>query len=117
VKQFCLHPGQENLRDGIESKFCARTLHPAAPAFRLLPATWTACAAQVEVNPASGEFKVNKLSLAMDLGTVVNPDGVRAQIEGSALCGMSLATSTSALQQRGAAPFLLGGWTAPAGRI
>jgi isoquinoline 1-oxidoreductase len=71
-------------------------LHPAAPAFRLLPATWTACAAPVEVNPASGEFKVNKPSLAMDLGTVVNPDGVRAQIEGSALCGMSLAASTSA---------------------
>jgi isoquinoline 1-oxidoreductase len=27
----------------------------------------------------------------MDLGTVVNPDGVKAQIEGSALWGMSLA--------------------------
>jgi len=42
-------------------------------------ATWTACAAQVEVNPANGEFKVNRLTLAMDLGTVVNPDGVRSR--------------------------------------
>ena len=65
-------------------------------------ATWTACAAQVEVNPASGEFKVNKLSLAMDLGTVVNPDGVRAQIEGSALWGMSLALFEKAPLENGA---------------
>src|SRR6266851_1397918 len=65
-------------------------------------ATWTACAAQVEVNPASGEFKVNKLSLAMDLGTVVNPDGVKAQIEGSALWGMSLALFEKAPLEGGA---------------
>jgi isoquinoline 1-oxidoreductase beta subunit len=65
-------------------------------------ATWTACAAQVEVNPESGEFKVNKLSLAMDLGTVVNPDGVRAQIEGSALWGMSLALFEKAPLEDGA---------------
>jgi isoquinoline 1-oxidoreductase subunit beta len=54
-------------------------------------ATWTACAAQVTVNPKDGSFKVDRLTMAMDLGTVVNPDGVRAQIEGSALWGMSLA--------------------------
>jgi isoquinoline 1-oxidoreductase len=65
-------------------------------------ATWTACAAQVEVNPASGEFKVNRLTLAMDLGTVVNPDGVKAQIEGSALWGMSLALFEKAPLQNGA---------------
>ena len=50
-------------------------------------ATWTACVAHVEVDPANGEVKVKKLTLAMDVGTVVNPDGVRAQIEGSALWG------------------------------
>src|SRR5882672_1668606 len=65
-------------------------------------ATWTACAAQVEVNPASGEFKVNRLTLAMDLGTVVNPNGVQAQIEGSALWGMSLALFEKAPLQNGA---------------
>jgi isoquinoline 1-oxidoreductase len=65
-------------------------------------ATWTACAAQVEVNPASGEFKVNRLTLAMDLGTVVNPDGVKAQIEGSALWGMSLALFEKAPLEGGA---------------
>jgi isoquinoline 1-oxidoreductase beta subunit len=65
-------------------------------------ATWTACAAQVEVNPADGSFKVTRLSLAMDLGTVVNPEGVKAQIEGSALWGMSLALFEKAPLQDGA---------------
>jgi isoquinoline 1-oxidoreductase len=65
-------------------------------------ATWTACAAQVTVNPATGDFKVNRLTLAMDLGTVVNPDGVRAQIEGSALWGMSLALFEKAPLESGA---------------
>jgi len=65
-------------------------------------ATWTACTAQVEVNPSNGEFKVNKLTLAMDLGTVVNPDGVRSQIEGSMLWGMSLALFEKAPLEDGA---------------
>ena len=53
-------------------------------------ATWTACVAQVSVD-ATGKVKVQKLTIAMDVGTAVNPDGVRAQIEGSALWGLSLA--------------------------
>ena len=65
-------------------------------------ATWTACAANVEVNPANGEFTVKKLTIAMDLGTVVNPDGVKAQIEGSALWGMSLALFEKAPLKDGA---------------
>jgi isoquinoline 1-oxidoreductase beta subunit len=65
-------------------------------------ATWTACAANVEVNPTNGEFTVKKLTLAMDLGTVVNPDGVKAQIEGSALWGMSLALFEKAPLKDGA---------------
>ncbi|HTR85482.1 MAG TPA: molybdopterin cofactor-binding domain-containing protein [Reyranella sp.] len=65
-------------------------------------ATWTACTAQVEVNPATGDFKVNRLTIAMDLGTVVNPNGVQAQIEGSILWGMSLALFEKAPLENGA---------------
>jgi isoquinoline 1-oxidoreductase beta subunit len=65
-------------------------------------ATWTACAAHVEVDPASGEFKVKRLTVAMDLGTVVNPDGVKAQIEGSTLWGMSLALFEKTTVENGA---------------
>jgi isoquinoline 1-oxidoreductase len=53
--------------------------------------TWTACVAQVHVSPETGEVTLKKLTLAMDVGTIVNPDGVRAQIEGSALWGASIA--------------------------
>ena len=38
----------------------------------------------------------------MDLGTVVNPDGVKAQIEGSTLWGMSLALFEAAPLKDGA---------------
>ncbi|HEY2876249.1 MAG TPA: molybdopterin cofactor-binding domain-containing protein [Reyranella sp.] len=65
-------------------------------------ATWTACAAVVEVNPTSGAFEVKKLTVAMDLGTVVNPDGVKAQVEGSTLWGMSLALFEQAPLKNGA---------------
>jgi len=53
-------------------------------------ASWTACVAHVAVAP-SGEVKVKKLTVATDVGTQVNPDGIRAQVEGAALWGMSLA--------------------------
>ena len=53
--------------------------------------TWTACVAHVKVDPKSGEVTLKKVTIAMDVGTVVNPDGVRAQIEGSVLWGTSLA--------------------------
>lgn len=53
--------------------------------------TWTACAAQVHVDPKTGKVKVEKLTLVIDAGTIVSPDGARAQVEGSALWGMSLA--------------------------
>ena len=53
--------------------------------------TWTACVAHVHVDPSSGEVTLKKVTVAMDVGTVVNPDGVRAQIEGSIFWGVSLA--------------------------
>jgi isoquinoline 1-oxidoreductase subunit beta len=53
-------------------------------------ASWTACVAHVAVAP-SGEVKVKKLTVATDVGTQVHPDNVRAQVEGAALWGLSLA--------------------------
>jgi isoquinoline 1-oxidoreductase len=51
--------------------------------------TWTAVVAEVHVDPSSGQPSVSKLTVAMDVGTAVNPDGVKAQIQGSALYGLS----------------------------
>jgi isoquinoline 1-oxidoreductase beta subunit len=53
--------------------------------------TWTACVARVRVDKKTGAIKVEKLSLAVDAGTVVHPDGALAQVEGAALWGLSLA--------------------------
>lgn len=64
--------------------------------------TWTACAAQVKVDKATGEFRIQKLTLVIDVGTAVNPDGVRAQVEGGALWGVSLATKEVATMENGA---------------
>ena len=53
--------------------------------------TWTACAARVNVDPATGAVKVEKLTLVVDAGTIISPDGALAQMEGAALWGLSLA--------------------------
>src|ERR1700761_5192681 len=54
------------------------------------PASFPAGAAHVAVAP-SGEVKVKKLTVATDVGTQVHPDNIRAQVEGAALWGLSLA--------------------------
>ena len=53
-------------------------------------ASWTACVAHVAVAP-SGAITVKKLTVATDVGTQVHPDNIRAQVEGAALWGLSLA--------------------------
>ena len=63
--------------------------------------TWTACVAHVHVDPKSGEVTLKKVTVAMDVGTIVNPDGVRAQIEGSIFWGASLAMLEKATMKDG----------------
>jgi len=53
--------------------------------------TWVACVARVHVGRESGKVTVEKLTLVVDAGTIVDPDGARAQVEGGALWGLSLA--------------------------
>ncbi|HET9100520.1 MAG TPA: molybdopterin cofactor-binding domain-containing protein, partial [Acidobacteriaceae bacterium] len=47
--------------------------------------TWCACVARVRVNRTSGQVIVEKLSLVVDAGTIIQPDGAAAQVEGSVL--------------------------------
>ena len=53
--------------------------------------TWVACVARVHVDKTSGIVKVEKLTIVTDAGTIVDPDSARAQAEGSALWGLSMA--------------------------
>jgi CO/xanthine dehydrogenase Mo-binding subunit len=52
---------------------------------------YSAMVAEVEVNQDTGQIKVKRIVLANDSGPVSNPDGLRNQIEGGALQGMSRA--------------------------
>jgi len=57
---------------------------------RTMP-TWTAVVAQVKVDKKTGEITLQKLSIVIDAGTIVHPDGALAQTEGAALWGASMA--------------------------
>ena len=51
--------------------------------------TWVAGIAEVHVDPVTGVVKINRLTIAMDMGIAVNPNNIKAQIQGSALWGAS----------------------------
>jgi isoquinoline 1-oxidoreductase beta subunit len=64
--------------------------------------TWVAGIAEVTVDPKTGEFGINRLTIAMDPGTVVNPKNVDAQIRGSVLWGASQIMSERLTLKNGA---------------
>jgi CO/xanthine dehydrogenase Mo-binding subunit len=53
--------------------------------------TWSACVAQVQVEEATGKVRLQKLTVVIDAGTIVDPDGALAQTEGATLWGASMA--------------------------
>ena len=53
--------------------------------------TWTACVAHVSVDADSKKVSVKKIWQTIDCGTVIHPDGARAQAEGATLWGVSMA--------------------------
>jgi len=50
-----------------------------------LARTYVGAVADVEVNRKSGEVRVKHIAVVQDCGQVINPDGVRNQIEGSVI--------------------------------
>ncbi len=50
--------------------------------------TYSACVANIELTPG-GNVYVKKLTVCADVGIAINPDGIRSQIEGSLLWGLS----------------------------
>jgi nicotinate dehydrogenase subunit B len=44
--------------------------------------TYVAAVAEVEADRASGQIRVDRVVVAQDCGQIINPDGVRAQVEG-----------------------------------
>jgi nicotinate dehydrogenase subunit B len=52
---------------------------------------YAAVVAEVTVDPSSGDVRVNRVVVAHDCGLIVNPDGLRNQIEGNVIQGVSRA--------------------------
>ena len=63
--------------------------------------TWSACAAQVRVDPETGRVKCEKLTYVIDCGIPVHPDGALAQAEGAALWGVSMALHEATAFEQG----------------
>jgi nicotinate dehydrogenase subunit B len=53
--------------------------------------TMTAAVAEIEVDKSTGEVAVKKITLTHDCGLIVNPDGLKNQIEGNIIQGVSRA--------------------------
>ena len=51
--------------------------------------TYWACVCQVSVAPSTGKVKVDKYTIAVDPGIVINPLQLKRQIQGGALMGLS----------------------------
>jgi CO/xanthine dehydrogenase Mo-binding subunit len=51
--------------------------------------TYVACAVELGIDRDSGDVRVNRIVAACDSGQVVNPDGLKNQIEGGLMQGMS----------------------------
>ena len=64
--------------------------------------TWVAGVAEVTVDPATGKFNINRITIAMDPGVAVNPKNIEAQIRGSALWGASQIMSEKLTLKNGA---------------
>jgi isoquinoline 1-oxidoreductase beta subunit len=58
-------------------------------------------ASVIEVSMTDGKVRVDKIFTVADCGTVVNPDTVRAQLEGAAIFGLSLAFYGNITADRG----------------
>jgi nicotinate dehydrogenase subunit B len=53
--------------------------------------TYWGCACEVSVNLETGAVKVDKYTVALDPGIVVNPEQLKRQAEGGAMMGLSIA--------------------------
>ncbi len=60
----------------------ARYVHSRFPGFG---AAWSAWVVDLSVHAATGQVKVHKVVVGQDTGMVVNPDGVRHQIQGNVI--------------------------------
>jgi CO/xanthine dehydrogenase Mo-binding subunit len=91
--------GLANYRSPLIGKEIGQGLSVAAAEGRHNP-SFSACVADVSLT-RSGFVSIKKLTVCADVGVVVNPEGAKAQIEGSLLWGLSSAMQESATLEGG----------------
>ena len=91
--------GIANYRSPLVGRDVGQGIAIAAAEGRHNP-SFSACVADVTVSDG-GFVTVDKLTVCADVGLVVNPDGARAQIEGSLLWGLSSTLYEAATLRQG----------------
>jgi CO/xanthine dehydrogenase Mo-binding subunit len=67
----------------------ATQVHGQGVSVMLRAGTYWACACQISVTPATGAIAVEKVTVVVDPGIVVNPLQLKRQVEGGAMMGVS----------------------------
>ena len=83
-----LAAGLANYGSNLLPENTAQGISVAGAEGRTTP-SFSACVAEVHVDPSSAAISVKKLTLAIDLGIIINPDGAKAQMESALLWGLS----------------------------
>src|SRR5579884_4074480 len=78
-------------RPAPRSKREGAVLHGQGVSVMFRSATFWACVAHIAVTPATGAIKVEKVTVAVDPGVVVNPMQLKRQVEGGTVMGVSIA--------------------------
>jgi nicotinate dehydrogenase subunit B len=66
-------------------------VHGRGVSLMLRDGTYWACVCQIAVTPGTGAIAVEKVTMAVDPGIVINPMQLKRQIEGGAMMGVSIA--------------------------
>ncbi len=91
--------GQANYGSSLRGQNTAQGISIAAAENRNNP-SFAACVAEVKATDG-GAIKVSKLTVCADVGLAINPDGIRSQIEGSLLWGLSSSLYEAATLEQG----------------
>jgi CO/xanthine dehydrogenase Mo-binding subunit len=78
-------------RSAPRAKGSAAVLRGQGVSVMFRSATYWACVAQIAVTPATGAIAVEKVTVAVDPGIVVNPMQLKRQVEGGTVMGVSIA--------------------------
>jgi CO/xanthine dehydrogenase Mo-binding subunit len=89
------HLSDPRMRRALEAVAAKFGWQPAAKgcgvACGMYSGAYVATMAEVAVDPANGHVQVKRVATAIDVGLIVNPDGVRQQVEGSITMGLGYA--------------------------